>query len=122
MATLRLTRKAREDLKSIARVTQKSWGVAQRNKYLTQLDKRFALLADAPTLGLSCDAIRSGYRKYRSVRPSGRRCWPPRVGSRVEDSPAHRCAASAFRNRRRIVASTASDRIAMRSQPVDATP
>jgi plasmid stabilization system protein ParE len=37
MATLRLTRKAREDLKSIARVTQKSWGVAQRNKYLTQL-------------------------------------------------------------------------------------
>jgi toxin ParE1/3/4 len=50
MATFRLTRKAREDLKSIARYTQKTWGVAQRNKYLTQLDKRFAVLADTPTL------------------------------------------------------------------------
>jgi plasmid stabilization system protein ParE len=49
MATFCLTRKAREDLKSIARYTQKTWGVAQRNKYLTQLDKRFAVLADAPT-------------------------------------------------------------------------
>jgi toxin ParE1/3/4 len=55
MATFRLTRKAREDLKSIARYTQKTWGVAQRNKYLTQLDERFAVLADAPTLAL--DAV-----------------------------------------------------------------
>jgi toxin ParE1/3/4 len=68
MATFRLTRKAREDLKSIARYTQKTWGVAQRNKYLTQLDKRFAVLADAPTLGRSCDAIRPGYRKYHEGR------------------------------------------------------
>jgi toxin ParE1/3/4 len=60
MATFRLTRKAREDLKSIARYTQKTWGVTQRNKYLTQLDKRFAVLADTSTLGRSCDAIRPG--------------------------------------------------------------
>jgi toxin ParE1/3/4 len=60
MATFRLTRKAREDLKSIARYTQKTWGVAQRNKYLTQLDERFAVLADAPTPGsfLRCDPSR----------------------------------------------------------------
>jgi toxin ParE1/3/4 len=68
MATFRLTRKAREDLKSIARWTQHRWGVAQRNNYLAQLDKRFALLADAPTLGRSCDAIRSGYRQYHEGR------------------------------------------------------
>lgn len=68
MATFRLTRNAREDLKSIARYTQKTWGVAQRNKYLTQLDKRFAVLADAPTVGRSCDAIRPGYRKYHEGR------------------------------------------------------
>ncbi len=68
MAMFRLTRKAREDLKSIARYTQKTWGVAQRNTYLTQLDKRFALLAAAPTLGRSCDAIRPGYRKYHEGR------------------------------------------------------
>jgi toxin ParE1/3/4 len=64
----RLTRKAREDLKSIARYTQRTWGVAQRNAYLTQLDKRFALLADAPTIGRSCETIRPGYRKYHEGR------------------------------------------------------
>lgn len=68
MATFRLTLKAREDLKSIARYAQKTWGVAQRYKYLTQRDKRFALLANAPALGRSCDAIRPGYRKYHEGR------------------------------------------------------
>jgi len=68
MATFRLTRKARDDLKSIARYTQKAWGVAQRNKYLAQLDRRFALLADSPNVGRSCDAIRLGYRKHYEGR------------------------------------------------------
>jgi toxin ParE1/3/4 len=68
MATFRLTSKAREDLKSIARYTQKTWGVEQRNKYLTQLDTRFALLADTPTLGRSCNALRAGCRKYHEGR------------------------------------------------------
>jgi toxin ParE1/3/4 len=68
MATFRLTRKAREDLKSIARYTQRTFGVKQRNKYLAQLDQRFALLADAPALGRSCDAVRSGYRTYHEGR------------------------------------------------------
>jgi plasmid stabilization system protein ParE len=35
-------------LNSIARHTQNTWGVAQRNKYLTQLDNRFASLAESP--------------------------------------------------------------------------
>ena len=68
MAMFRLTRKAGEDLKSIARYTQKTWGVAQRNKYLTQLDKRFSVLADAPTVGRSCEALRPGYCKYHEGR------------------------------------------------------
>ena len=68
MATFRLTRKARDDLKSIARYTQKAWGIAQRNKYLAQFDRRFALVADSPTVGRSCDAIRLGYRKYHEGR------------------------------------------------------
>jgi toxin ParE1/3/4 len=35
---------------------------------LAQLDRRFALLADSPTVGRSCDAIRLGYRKYHEGR------------------------------------------------------
>jgi toxin ParE1/3/4 len=66
MATFRLTRKAREDLKSC--YTQKAWGIGQRNEYLAQLDRRFELLADSPNVGRSCDAIRLGYRKYHEGR------------------------------------------------------
>jgi len=56
MATFRLTRKAREDLKSIARYTQKTWGVSQRNKYLTQLDKPY-LVGDARPLEWRCGGM-----------------------------------------------------------------
>ena len=55
-------------LKSVARYTRKTWGVAQRNKYLTQLDDRFAALAESPVLGRSSDAIRPGYRRLREGR------------------------------------------------------
>ena len=43
-------------------------GGCARNKYLAQLDQRFALLADAPTLARSCDAILPGFRKYHEGR------------------------------------------------------
>ena len=68
MATFRLTRQARDDLKSIARYTQKAWGIGQHNKYLAQLDRRFVLLADSPNVGRSCDGVRLGYRKYHEGR------------------------------------------------------
>lgn len=69
MATFRLTRKARDDLRSIGRYTQRTWGTGQRNRYLTQLDNRFACLAESPTMGRACDEIRPGYRKYHEGRP-----------------------------------------------------
>lgn len=68
MALLQLTRKARQDLKSIGRYTQSTWGVAQRNRYLTQLDQRFRALAERPSMGHSCETIRPGYRRF----PEGR--------------------------------------------------
>jgi toxin ParE1/3/4 len=68
MSSFRLTRKAREDLKSIARYTQQTWGRKQRNKYLTLLDKRFSALAETRTLGHTCDEIRPGYRKFHEGR------------------------------------------------------
>jgi toxin ParE1/3/4 len=55
-------------LKSISRYTQKTWGLAQRNRYLTQLDHRFQALAENPPMGRSCEAIRAGYRKFHEGR------------------------------------------------------
>jgi len=51
VARFRLTPAARQRLKIIARDTQKAWGIAQRNKYLTELDKGFHDLAVRPDKG-----------------------------------------------------------------------
>lgn len=64
MARFQLTRTAREDLKAIGRYTQRNWGRRQRDAYLTQLDRRFHVLAEMPSLGRACDDIRPGYRRY----------------------------------------------------------
>jgi len=68
MPSFHLTAQAKEDMKSIARYTQKKWGRLQRNKYIAALDKRFHRLAETPELGRSCDEILQGYRKL----PEGR--------------------------------------------------
>ncbi|MTI12384.1 type II toxin-antitoxin system RelE/ParE family toxin [Sansalvadorimonas verongulae] len=64
MPAFALTRKAKSDLLDIARYTQETWGREQRNQYLAQLDKTFHLLAEKPSIGKACDAIREGYRKF----------------------------------------------------------
>ena len=58
-----LTRKARADLKYIARFTWSRWGREQGVKYLTLLDEGFRRLGETPLLGRDCSDIRSGYRK-----------------------------------------------------------
>ena len=68
MPSFHLTRRAYEDLKSIARHTQDRWGRAQRDKYLSSLDECFHLLAENPGLGRACDEIRAGYRKMQEGR------------------------------------------------------
>lgn len=68
MIDLRLTKKALEDLRSIGRYTEKKWGRDQRNKYLTKLDDSFNTIAREPHIGLACDYIRDGYRKYHVGR------------------------------------------------------
>lgn len=47
----RLTPRAYEDLKNIARHTRKQWGDGQRTRYLGALDRRFAWLAEHPRSG-----------------------------------------------------------------------
>ena len=55
-----LTRKAKEDLKSIAGNTQKKWGREQRRIYAKQFDDVFHMLANNPDIGTSCDYIKIG--------------------------------------------------------------
>ncbi len=68
MPSFRLRERAKEDLRSIGRYTQATWGREQRNHYLAQLDAAFHLLAQEPQRGRSCDDIRLGYRKHHIGR------------------------------------------------------
>lgn len=68
MPDFRLTQKAMDDLRSIARYTQEKWDRDQRNKYLYMLDEGFNSVARQPEIGVACDYIRSGYRKYHVGR------------------------------------------------------
>ena len=64
MSAFRLTQAAKQDLRSIGRYTQATWGREQRNRYLTKLDNCFHRLAKEPQRGRACDDVRVGYRKY----------------------------------------------------------
>ena len=64
MGTFTLSQKAKADLKFIAAYTQRKWGKEKRRIYLRQFDDSFHILADSPSLGVQCDFIKSGYRKF----------------------------------------------------------
>ena len=66
MNRLTFTRLALADLKSIARYTDARWGRRQRNYYVKKLDDAFSMIAQTPTLGVTCDFILQGYRKFPS--------------------------------------------------------
>ncbi len=68
MSPFRLTELAKQDLLSIGRYTQKTWGTEQRNRYLTMLDDCFQILARNPYKGRACDEISPGYRQYHIGR------------------------------------------------------
>ncbi len=60
MVYFRLTLRARQRLREIGRDTQKTWGVDQRNKYLTELDKGFHDLAVRPDKGRAREELAAG--------------------------------------------------------------
>jgi len=64
MKPFELTREAKEDLRRIAKYTEKRWGRDQRNLYTRQFDDGFHLLAESPSVGKQCDYIKDGYRKF----------------------------------------------------------
>lgn len=78
MKIFALTRRAKADLKSIARFTEKRWGREQRCIYIKQFDDTFHVLSDTPEIGNNCDYIKENYQKfpqgshiifYRTVSP-----------------------------------------------------
>lgn len=64
MKAFELTKEAKDDLRKIARFTEKRWGRDQRFLYIKQFDEAFHLLAESPALGKQCDFIKEGYRKF----------------------------------------------------------
>ena len=64
MSSFTLTQRARDDLKSIARITEKRWGRKQRNIYIKQFDDAFHMLYKSPDVGKNCDYIKHDYRKF----------------------------------------------------------
>ena len=63
MKAFELTTEAKEDLRKIARFTEKRWGRDQRFLYIKQFDDVFHLLAKTPSVGKQCHYIKEGYRK-----------------------------------------------------------
>ncbi|WP_020481498.1 type II toxin-antitoxin system RelE/ParE family toxin [Methylomonas sp. MK1] len=63
MLEFSLTNAAKADLKNIGRYTQETWGIEQRNRYLTLLDQSFYDLVTNPLIGRDCSEILPGYRK-----------------------------------------------------------
>ena len=61
---VRVTPRAREDLKNIGRYTERTWGKAQRNRYLKSIEARFKWLAENPLLGKHRSDICEGYHSF----------------------------------------------------------
>jgi toxin ParE1/3/4 len=59
-----VARRAESDLKAIVRFTLKTWGIAQTERYLEDLEKCFQLLADNAEIGHKCDSILPGLRRF----------------------------------------------------------
>ena len=64
MSKFKLSGKAKSDLIKIAKYTQLTWGIEQRNSYLKLLDDAFEQLSLNPLIGVNCDYIKAGYRKH----------------------------------------------------------
>jgi len=60
----RITPRAAQDLRNVARYTFKTWGRQQRDTYLPAIDRRFSWLAENPNLGKPRPEIKEGYFSY----------------------------------------------------------
>ena len=65
MSAYVLSPRPRADLRGIWRYTRDRWSIEQADRYVRELNRAFATIADDPRRGRPCDDIRPGYRKYR---------------------------------------------------------
>ena len=61
---LRISGPAQRDLSQIGTYTKKTWGAAQKKKYLGQIKQTLAVLAEAPGLGTLREDIAEGLRSH----------------------------------------------------------
>ena len=78
---VRVTPRARDDLKKIGRYTERTWGKAQRNRYLKYIEARFQWLAENPHLGKHRKDICEGYYSF----PEGQHVLFYLIGSSTID-------------------------------------
>lgn len=64
MIPFKLTSKAKTDLKNIGIYTQEKRGRQQRLDYLKQFDDIFHKIAQSLSIGIRCDYVLEGYRKF----------------------------------------------------------
>jgi toxin ParE1/3/4 len=63
VAAFRFSRRAEGDLLGIADYTLRTWGSAQADRYLGELEVCCQMLADNPGLGRLCDEVCPGLRR-----------------------------------------------------------
>jgi toxin ParE1/3/4 len=68
MPKLRFSRLAERDILSIGEYTMRTWGTAQADRYLDDLEESCRLLAANPELGSLCEHIRPGLRYIEKGR------------------------------------------------------
>ncbi len=68
MQSLRFSKLAERDLASIGAYTMRTWGTAQAERYLADLEESCRLLAATRELGAPCDHIRPGLRYIEKGR------------------------------------------------------
>jgi toxin ParE1/3/4 len=68
VAGFRFSRLAEADLLSIGDYTIRTWGEAQADRYIAELEDCCRRLAGNPGLGRSCDHIRPGLRRMECGR------------------------------------------------------
>lgn len=61
---IRYTARAQAELAQIARFTGRSWGRAQRRKYIAAIEGRIRWLAEDPSRGRPRPDIKEGYHDY----------------------------------------------------------
>lgn len=59
---------SKTDIQQLWQSSSQQWGEAQTQVYIDQLEQAILTLQENPQIGIVCDEIREGYRKYHINR------------------------------------------------------